>query len=226
MDQSFLYVGLACVVAAIVGGGLKALGGEVPKVKSGRRQILLAAFGLLLIVLSFFTRPTAERKISGLVFDQESNDPLGSLHVGLAASSLDEDVADDIMTTAPDGRFEFFCPRDIRREQYPLSFKLSRAHWRTTYTPPEKIAWNGANNTFNIPVDLSAVTGSPGIVAAGHVSRPMTAADAEERRGEKYWMGVGVERDYGKAFEAFKLASDQNHGQADANLGWIYGNGL
>jgi hypothetical protein len=49
MEASVLYAGIACVAAAIVGGGVKLLGQELPLVNSLARQALLAAFGLLLI---------------------------------------------------------------------------------------------------------------------------------------------------------------------------------
>jgi hypothetical protein len=49
-----LSVGLACIIAAIVGGGLKALGVEIPTVDSIRRQIVLASFGVLLILTAVY----------------------------------------------------------------------------------------------------------------------------------------------------------------------------
>ena len=44
-----LTAGLACVIAAIIGGGLKAWNIEIPTLKSVRRQVVLALFGILLI---------------------------------------------------------------------------------------------------------------------------------------------------------------------------------
>jgi hypothetical protein len=39
-------VGVLCIIAAIVGGGLKASGMEIPILKSVSRQVILGAFGL------------------------------------------------------------------------------------------------------------------------------------------------------------------------------------
>lgn len=50
MENTLLGVGIACVIAAIVGGGLKAFGLELPIVNSVKRQTLLGLFGLALTV--------------------------------------------------------------------------------------------------------------------------------------------------------------------------------
>ena len=55
MGNSILSVGAACVIAAIVGGGLKVFGAEIPVLNSVRRQLLLAAFGGFLIVGSLLS---------------------------------------------------------------------------------------------------------------------------------------------------------------------------
>jgi hypothetical protein len=52
MENTLLGVGIACVIAAIVGGGLKAFGMEIPLVNSNKRQLLLSLFGLVLIAVS------------------------------------------------------------------------------------------------------------------------------------------------------------------------------
>jgi hypothetical protein len=52
VDKTILYSGLACIIAAIVGGGVKAFGVEIPLLSSLKRQSLLAIFGLALIVVS------------------------------------------------------------------------------------------------------------------------------------------------------------------------------
>jgi hypothetical protein len=46
-----LAFGVVCIAAAIVGGGLKALGVEIPGISSLSRQIALACFGLILVVV-------------------------------------------------------------------------------------------------------------------------------------------------------------------------------
>ena len=51
MSETLVATGLACIIAAIVGGGLKAAGNEFPPIASLRRQLLLAALGLVLVPL-------------------------------------------------------------------------------------------------------------------------------------------------------------------------------
>jgi hypothetical protein len=50
MSNSLLGFGIVALVAAIIGGGLKAFGFELPAVSSLSRQIVLAALGIILIV--------------------------------------------------------------------------------------------------------------------------------------------------------------------------------
>lgn len=52
MSSTLLNVGLACIIAAIIGGGLKAFGLEIPILDSWKRQILLAIFGGALLLYS------------------------------------------------------------------------------------------------------------------------------------------------------------------------------
>jgi len=51
MDQTLLTAGIAFVAAAIIGGGLKAFGIEIPLLKSALRQVLLGMLGLVLILI-------------------------------------------------------------------------------------------------------------------------------------------------------------------------------
>ena len=50
MNTTLLLTGLACVIAAAIGGGLKAFGIEIPVLQSIKRQLILAALGIALIV--------------------------------------------------------------------------------------------------------------------------------------------------------------------------------
>jgi hypothetical protein len=49
MKTQLLLAGVACVVAAVVGGGLKLLGAEIPLISSTRRQLVLAVIGVALL---------------------------------------------------------------------------------------------------------------------------------------------------------------------------------
>jgi hypothetical protein len=52
METTLNLTGIACIVAAIVGGGFKAFGIEIPMISSSTRQIILAALGLILILIA------------------------------------------------------------------------------------------------------------------------------------------------------------------------------
>src|SRR5437879_12769800 len=53
MDNLVLAASLVCVIAALVGGGLKAFGIEIPLLQSLPRQMGLALFGGVLLVVHF-----------------------------------------------------------------------------------------------------------------------------------------------------------------------------
>jgi len=53
MRTILLTTGLACVIAALAGGGLKAFGMEISALNSVRRQVALGAFGGVLALLAF-----------------------------------------------------------------------------------------------------------------------------------------------------------------------------
>lgn len=62
METPFITAGIACLVAAIIGGGLKAFGIEIPVLESGRRQVALGALGAVLLAVGLsgdrFSRST------------------------------------------------------------------------------------------------------------------------------------------------------------------------
>ena len=53
MSESLLIAGIVCIVGAIVGGGIKLLGAEVPVLNSFGRQALLFLVGIAFLVGSF-----------------------------------------------------------------------------------------------------------------------------------------------------------------------------
>jgi hypothetical protein len=59
MIETFVTAGLACIIAAIVGGGFKAFGVEIPVVSSATRQVVLGAFGVGLLVIALAMSPGA-----------------------------------------------------------------------------------------------------------------------------------------------------------------------
>lgn len=48
-ETTFFTVGIACIIAAIVGGGFRGMGIEIPAIHTLRRQLILAAVGITLI---------------------------------------------------------------------------------------------------------------------------------------------------------------------------------
>jgi hypothetical protein len=60
MNSTLLGAGLACIIAAIIGGGLKAFGIEIPVLQSRARQGLLGLFGLSLLGLAYVASLPAE----------------------------------------------------------------------------------------------------------------------------------------------------------------------
>lgn len=54
MNTMFILLGVICLIAAIVGGGLKAAGVELPVVVAVRRQVLLGLLGVVLIFAGAF----------------------------------------------------------------------------------------------------------------------------------------------------------------------------
>src|SRR5262245_38003767 len=53
MTTTLLTTGLACVIAAIIGGGLKAFEIEIPVIQSFDRQVVLGLFGAALITTAY-----------------------------------------------------------------------------------------------------------------------------------------------------------------------------
>lgn len=51
MGPTLLIIGLVCIIASIIGGGLKAFGIEIPVLQSLKRQVILAVFGCILIAV-------------------------------------------------------------------------------------------------------------------------------------------------------------------------------
>lgn len=61
LKTTLIITGVIALFAAILGGGVKALGFEIPALQSTRRQILLAAFGTVLIAFGMAVEPAKQR---------------------------------------------------------------------------------------------------------------------------------------------------------------------
>ena len=58
METTLLTAGLACLIASVIGGGLKAFSIEIPLLTTLPRQIALFALGLVLCFIAFGLRPS------------------------------------------------------------------------------------------------------------------------------------------------------------------------
>jgi hypothetical protein len=76
LSNTLLTTGLACVIAAIIGGGLKAFGIEIGLLRSWKRQGLLAMFGAMLITAAYVIEHPAVPQpppVEILLFDNKNN---------------------------------------------------------------------------------------------------------------------------------------------------------
>lgn len=80
MNVPILSIGIACIIAAIVGGGMKALGAEIPTIASTRRQAILGIFGAALVLLAFN-------------FDRMAQKPADSSKIAAPISSVDSNLS-------------------------------------------------------------------------------------------------------------------------------------
>jgi hypothetical protein len=177
MEQTLLTAGLACIIAAVVGGGLEAFGIKIPLLNSTRRKAALALLGLALLVVPILNTFFRTAVISGKVFDVISNQPISGVRLTLVDSN-GKVVEQDIFTTAQDGGFQFIVPHGINKTQLPLHFQLSRSRWAANYVPEERVTDFSSDRQINLPVDLASlivVTASPPrntVVATGTRTTP------------------------------------------------------
>jgi hypothetical protein len=95
MNVSILIVGIVCVIASIIGGGLKAFGIEIPIFQSVRRQVILLVFGAALIGADLVAKSIADDEIQNpkpSFQDQNSKDT--------SQSSIEDDAESPILTKA------------------------------------------------------------------------------------------------------------------------------
>ncbi len=108
-------------------------------------------------------------------------------------------------------------PGQIRQLGRQASFLGARRPIRTTQADceirgGEYVAHDRANYQTALKVWLDAAMGG--------------SAQAQNAVGEIYAKGLGIEPDYGMAFQWFRKASEQGDRRAMINLGWLYEEGL
>ena len=108
-------------------------------------------------------------------------------------------------------------PGQIRQLGRQASFMSARRPIRTTQADceirgGEYVAYDRANYQTALKVWLDAAMGG--------------SAEAQNAVGEIYAKGLGIEPDFGMAFQWFKKAAEQGDKRAMINLGWLYEEGL
>src|SRR5437868_6023534 len=103
MLTPLLSVGIVCVIAGIIGGGLRALGVEIPAFASVKRQVMLVIFGLVLIFLNFQNEANKEKAKaapdSGAANSNPTDSVPGTSH---AEPSIPRPSVPENKTTTPD----------------------------------------------------------------------------------------------------------------------------
>ena len=89
METILLTTGLVCLIAAIVGGGLKAFNIELPGIASVTRQILLGALGLSLLSVSLLPEIFSEDKPNQRTSTTPRSDGCGALADEFETTGLD-----------------------------------------------------------------------------------------------------------------------------------------
>ncbi len=114
MQNSLLIAGIACLIAAIVGGGLKAFGIEFPVLDSLSRQLVLGALGLILFSLSLFIGQGQQVSSAGGADGTQSS---------LPSARISENLGDNfqIYYTGEDNDVKELAIALIREELEPLA---------------------------------------------------------------------------------------------------------
>jgi hypothetical protein len=142
LDNLLLSVGLGCMIAAIVGGGLKAFGVDFPAISTLARQVLLFLFGAALCLLSPYVkhdpqtsltvpvppRPKPTCIVTGHVYNSDDQTRLPGAKIFFHSKS-DPARWTALATSGPDGSFTATCT-DIDQANFPLSIGVTHDSWR------------------------------------------------------------------------------------------------
>ena len=83
MVNTLLIAGIVCIIAAVVGGGVKLFGNELPALGSTRRQVLLAIVGLAFLIASYMVahpKPPRRSRPQRAVAERQSTPPPSRRH--------------------------------------------------------------------------------------------------------------------------------------------------
>jgi hypothetical protein len=96
MNTMLAGTGIACVIGAVVGGGLKGFGLEIPLLQSIRRQALLAFIGIVLLAAS--VAPDFTGLFPHSDAGQNAAEPVTNQPESVATSNGHEDAANAVQT--------------------------------------------------------------------------------------------------------------------------------
>src|SRR5262245_45278581 len=156
MTTTLLTTGLACMIAAIIGGGLKALGTEIPVIKSRNRQVALGLFGVALIITAFVIHsPQPE-------LPQSSHQPSERSPTPTPQKSPSKPA--ELSGTTWQGFIMF--PTDDRSASISVSFKedhsaLYHIHIWETLTDTKICNWEVEQNEMPIKIDCPQQLNAP-----------------------------------------------------------------
>jgi hypothetical protein len=131
MNAVLLSAGVACVIAAVVGGGLKAFNIEVPVISSLGRQMLLFVIGLGFLVSAWVLREkTSEPDEATTAYRQ-----LAVASCGRIVKIRTADLPIDVIDLSPTGVRFHKAPlvRELRRRRSGMQAELASL-W--THEPP------------------------------------------------------------------------------------------
>jgi hypothetical protein len=83
MNETLLVIGVMCVIVAVVGGGLKIAGNEIPVLASMRRQALLAFVGIAVLIGNYLISHE-------ITVDKSATEELPSVSPGLSDTEFEE----------------------------------------------------------------------------------------------------------------------------------------
>ncbi len=144
METIFLTAGIVCVVGAIIGGGLKAFGIDLPFFTSNKRQAVLAIFGVILIFGSIYINPKRgtgpgpsdghnqddsikDIKISGTISTTRTDSRKEETQCISAPSGWSIDASSIQITTLPENPRPWgYSPQNISESQACFNIWLSR----------------------------------------------------------------------------------------------------
>lgn len=146
MQNTLLVSGIACIIAAIVGGGLKAFSFEIPVLKSGIRQASLGMLGAILVVTSIVVGP-------GTSFFSSNGDPNGGISTDTSSSDTSRSIPkSDVPQSDFSGGSRRVYSVDFSEVSASSSSEgaISHGFGKSLVLEPSSNTWLGPDRAFDI----------------------------------------------------------------------------